>query len=296
MKHLSFCVIFSLMMALGYAQAPVEKALLWKITGKNMVQPSYLFGTNHALCPEDGQIPDKIKQILSACSSLYGENPPHEKDFVVREHPPLTLPDGYTLKSFIPADKYDEVARIFLEKTHLPLETFSDSAPILASTSLSAALNGCTTPVFLDGEIVDLAKSKSIPIFGLEPQDSSLIVLEKQIPFQAQADLLMKMLLNWEQAKEQAAKELTWYKTQDIESLELDIHNGDFRNYAKYLLDIRNRRWIPVIEKAVLKGPVLFAVGCAHLAGEYGLIKLLRDKGFTVTPVMGPLYATTTMN
>jgi uncharacterized protein YbaP (TraB family) len=37
--------------------------------------------------------------------------------------------------------------------------------------------------------------------------------------------------------------------------------------------------------KKMANGPVFFAVGAGHLAGEQGVIRLLRKEGYSVTPV-----------
>jgi hypothetical protein len=47
----------------------------------------------------------------------------------------------------------------------------------------------------------------------------------------------------------------------------------------------RNENWIPVMAVMMKKRPVFFAVGAGHLAGDNGVIKLLRKAGYTLTPV-----------
>ena len=47
----------------------------------------------------------------------------------------------------------------------------------------------------------------------------------------------------------------------------------------------RNRQWMDKITMTLPVQSVLAAVGAAHLVGEQGLIKLLRDRGYTVEPV-----------
>ena len=54
--------------------------------------------------------------------------------------------------------------------------------------------------------------------------------------------------------------------------------------FQEALIDKRNdtmtERALPVLEK----GPTFIAVGALHLPGETGLVKQLRDAGYTVTP------------
>ena len=48
----------------------------------------------------------------------------------------------------------------------------------------------------------------------------------------------------------------------------------------------RNEKWIATIPSIIKDKSTLIAVGSAHLAGEKGLINLLKAKGYKVTPVL----------
>ena len=56
-----------------------------------------------------------------------------------------------------------------------------------------------------------------------------------------------------------------------------------------YLVDERNRNWMPRLEMLMNRGEALVAVGALHLPGETGLVALLRAAGFIVerVPVKG---------
>lgn len=54
--------------------------------------------------------------------------------------------------------------------------------------------------------------------------------------------------------------------------------------YGKLLTE-RNQRWLPQIIGILPQQPALIAVGSAHLFGEQGLIRRLRQAGYTVSPV-----------
>jgi uncharacterized protein YbaP (TraB family) len=47
----------------------------------------------------------------------------------------------------------------------------------------------------------------------------------------------------------------------------------------------RNLAWIPIIEKSVKENKCFFAFGPAHLAGDVGIINLLKEKGYSVKPI-----------
>ena len=78
------------------------------------------------------------------------------------------------------------------------------------------------------------------------------------------------------------------YKTKDIEKMLVVMDESDNKVSADnkdVLLVNRNRNWIPVIEKVIKSTPTFFGVGAAHLAGDDGVIKLLRKQGYKVEAV-----------
>src|ERR1700761_7048123 len=62
---------------LGFGQATkntkIAHTLLWKITGKGLTKPSYLFGTMHILCADDAILSDSLKGAIRQCDEVYFE-------------------------------------------------------------------------------------------------------------------------------------------------------------------------------------------------------------------------------
>lgn len=54
----------------------------------------------------------------------------------------------------------------------------------------------------------------------------------------------------------------------------------------KELLDNRNSNWLNQMPRMMLNKPTLFAVGSAHLGGENGVLNLLKEKGYRITPIL----------
>jgi hypothetical protein len=51
------------------------------------------------------------------------------------------------------------------------------------------------------------------------------------------------------------------------------------------MLDNRNQKWIPLLSKWMSSKQLFIAVGAGHLAGEMGVINLLKQAGYQVEPV-----------
>ena len=84
---------------------------------------------------------------------------------------------------------------------------------------------------------------------------------------------------------------LRLYQQQDITALyQLIIkHMKELENSAHIMtsiLDDRNRNWVAKMPAIMASDATFFAVGSGHLAGEHGVINLLRLAGYTVQPVM----------
>src|SRR5688500_16849861 len=50
-----------------------NNSLLWRVTGKGLKKPSYLFGTFHLLCKEVIHMSDQLKNSLKSADVLYLE-------------------------------------------------------------------------------------------------------------------------------------------------------------------------------------------------------------------------------
>lgn len=59
----------------------------------------------------------------------------------------------------------------------------------------------------------------------------------------------------------------------------------DFERFERALLTDRNRNWADVVEREMDGRENFIAVGAGHLPGEAGLLNLLAERGFTVTPL-----------
>ncbi len=107
------------------------------------------------------------------------------------------------------------------------------------------------------------------------------------IPYKEQAEMLVESIKNGGEAEGDDLDVLVeLYKKQDINGLD-DMLNGDpeISKYNQVLLVNRNKNWIPRIGKFANEKPTFFAVGAGHLPGKEGVIRLLREAGYTVRAI-----------
>ena len=102
-----------------------------------------------------------------------------------------------------------------------------------------------------------------------------------------QAEMVMSGIRDEEKSMEQMKLMQQMYARQNIDSLYNYIHSegGVIAEEQNAFLDQRNINWIPKIKDYASKGKAFIAVGAGHLGGENGVIRLLENQGYKVTPV-----------
>lgn len=284
MKSLLLTVPCLLVSIFSNAQLPKEKTLLWKVEGNGLAAPSYLYGTIHIMCPDDITVTPSIRSAFDASRQLYLEMDLDDPMTMAKIMMGITMKDGSSLKTLLSEQDYDSASSIFTTHTGLPLEMLARSKPMLLLAMLYPSILGCA-PEGWEQEFMKMAKEKNMDVLGLERAEDQIAVLDS-IPYKVQAEMFLKTVYNLDSTKESFNKMVEVYKKQDIqEMVSMTSDDESFGTYEQVLLRNRNRNWIPVMAEAMEKKPTFFAVGAAHLAGEDGVITLLRRKGYSVTAV-----------
>ena len=267
------------------AQAPKEKALLWKISGKQLKSPSYLYGTYHLLCPDDLKLSDKVKDAVKASSKVYLELDFDDPEMMQKMQANMLMEGDASIKNLLPDSTFQKASKSFLTTTGISLEMLSKMKPILLSVMLYPSLMKCelASPEQL---FSTMAAEQNKSVEGLETVEEQMKVMD-QIPYAEQAQMLVDYLLEPEKFNKETIDLLKQYKEGDLAALENSMNDPN-QSYSKYLEGMllqRNRNWIPIIIKQSTENPIFIAVGAGHLAGEEGVISLLRKQGYTVSPL-----------
>ena len=133
-----------------------------------------------------------------------------------------------------------------------------------------------------------VAKEQKEDIKGLETVASQMEIFDL-IPYEDQVEELLKSVKdNLLRDKENLVKMLEIYDSKNITEMLTHMEDDKENNLGKYMdimLDKRNKNWIPVIIAYAKEQPTFFGVGAGHLAGENGVIQLLRKEGYTLKPI-----------
>lgn len=261
-------------------------ALLWKISGRGLRQPSYLFGTIHLMCAQDVRLSEPVRRAFSSSRQVVMELDMDSPTIQQEMQASMKMRNGQTLQKLLKARDYARVRHYLKTKADIPIAQVGMLKPFLVSSLLYSNLVGCS-PISYESVLVKLAQEQHKEITGLETAQEQMGFFDK-IPYAVQSRLLANLVKREAEARQEFQQLVALYKAQDIEALRAVTTQSafSFPGYDKMLLDDRNQRWVGAITRQAALEPTFFAVGAAHLAGPYGLLQLLRQQGYQVRPVL----------
>lgn len=276
--------------------APLEKSLLWEISGQGLEKPSYLFGTMHMICEEDAVLSDSLKVAIQHTERVYFEVDMDNMLEMLLTLTKMKMKNDTTLADLMSKEDYEKVKE-YMEShsSFIPFSELEKYKPLLASSLLMESGLDCSSPVAMEQLIMQEAKSNRKRIEGLESMNYQMSIFDS-IPYRLQAEQLLKYITS-QDGRSKADKEfeemMDVYRNQDIEKLGKFITKSDYglMQYEDILLYHRNRNWVAKLKTIMHDRPVTIAVGAGHLPGEKGVINLLRKEGYTVRAVNNKLPA-----
>jgi len=205
----------------------LEKALLWEITGKDLKEPSYLFGTIHMIDKESFFWPEGT---LAAFEDA--ENVAFEID--MDDMSDMGAQMGLLTKAFMKdnqklSDFYNEadwgiveghfkdlgIPMFFLEKLKPMFLTVFASGDV----DISQGFGGADASIkSYEMELYSLCESANKDVDGLETIEYQLSVFDS-IPYQAQADMLLETIKNGDESDDSFKELVEMYVNQDINKM-----------------------------------------------------------------------------
>jgi hypothetical protein len=291
-------VFFFTQMVLGQSDSdftPTEKALLWKITGKDVSKASYLYGTIHIIEKKDFNLTESLEKALTKSKRIAFEIDMKEMTSLTTQFSLITkafMHGGKTLKDLLSEEDYVFVSEKMEEKG-LPVSMFGRLKPMFLSMMLSNEDEGGgmstkgSKMTSVEMELYKITRKNKIPSAGLETAAYQMSVFDS-IPYEDQANMLVEGLRSADGGSDELERMMEMYRDQDIAGMQSIIsEEGEgMAEYEDRLLNDRNANWIPVMRSMMRREPTFFAVGAGHLGGPKGVIALLRKEGFKVEPVI----------
>lgn len=278
-------LLFTLFISLFSNAQELEKSLLWKISGNGLKKPSYLFGTIHLTC--DTSLDENTLNALEATEQLYLELDMDDKSIQMKLMKLMMMKDGAKLSTLLSPEDFKLLDEFMKKNLNMSAKLFDSFKPFMISSMLFPKMLDCKSKS-VESELMKITKEQNEEIFGLEKAEDQMKVFD-EISYQDQAEELLKTVKdNLEKDKKEFQEMITIYQNKDIEGMLKMMNDSDNKITSEnqdILLNDRNKKWIPIMIKTMIDKPTFFGVGAGHLAGEEGVIKLLRKKGYKVEAV-----------
>lgn len=263
--------------------AAQEHSLLWKISGNGLQQDSYLYGTVHLMCPEDFSMSEKLNRTIKEVEAIYFEIDVSTSETMV-EMQAYMEPDSTFLAAY--DDKQIAFIDSVLTSHNLSIKLFEMLSPAGVTSLISVMSFDCPNPMDLKSyelEIRELAQVQGKVFGDLETIAFQMELLQDLFTHEEFLKSMKTMHLH----KDLTAQMIDYYKAEDLAGLSAIMFDPNWMTaeMQQKMLAIRNSNWVEQIPDIVEDQQTLFAVGVGHLLGDIGLIELLRQKGFEVTPV-----------
>jgi len=283
--------VFAQSSATRYAPTAEENSLLWEISGKELKQPSYLFGTIHLIGEEDFILSDVTKASFAKTKRVTFEIDMEDMTDISVLMPVMMkafMSDGSSLRTLLNDEDYELVKNHF-EKMGLPMMMMERIKPMFLSALAEGDMNALEGEsggsVSYEMELMKMAQDQEKEIEGLETMEYQMSIFDS-IPYETQAEMLVESIKSADAQNDELNEMVELYKTQDLDGLQKMMENSaEVAEFNDILLVQRNKNWIPVMAKQMAEQPTFFAVGAGHLGGETGVIALLRAEGYMVKPL-----------
>lgn len=267
--------------------AQTAHTLLWRVSGKELTRPSYLFGTMHILCADDASLSDSLKTVIAGCDKVYFEINLSDMKGMLSSMKYMQMNGGQKLSDLLDPKDYAKVKGYFARHASaLPFGMLERFKPMLVSGLIEEEGLGCVTTDGMELQIMKELRPSHKPVDGLETLEFQAQLFDS-IPYKEQANQLVSSIDSADQNKKMTRDLADLYKNQDLDKIDELSRKEDagMDKYMDLLLYDRNRKWAKTLPGLFSGQSLLVAVGAAHLPGENGVINLLRKQGYSVTPV-----------
>lgn len=287
-------IIMTLLMliVMGFS---VNSQVCYKITGKGLKQPSYLFGTHHlAPLKQFSENQEAVKAFESA-TAIVGEIDMTIDQMTMAQtiQPYMMAPADSTLSKLLTPEQI-VATNDFIAKHISPMYNISMFDALkpkaleqnIALMIIAQNLPGYNPAEQLDSYFQAQGKASNKKIMALETLEQQAELLYNTHSIAEQLNDLMETIENPAQLIEESTKLYEAYATEDMnQMLEISKSVEDDPVFFEKLLINRNNDWMTKLPAIMNDNSAFIAIGCLHLVGESGLITQLRNAGYTIEPL-----------
>lgn len=284
------------------AAAPFAKGNFWQASKGE--QKLIILGTYHLQDPRHEQALKDLEPYWQGIAGLLVEGGPEEeaalRQAMTRNPDLIFIKEGPTLLEQLPKADWQRLAKA-MEDRGMPSFLTAKMQPWYAAIMLGIAPCAMAQEDLdhgLDHLLIEAAIARDLPITALEPYDTLFKIFE-DLSKEDILSMLKTSLISEEQSEDlsvtlgelyfKGESRLLWEVSRqmayDTPHMTRETADAEMAKMEEVMMAKRNRAWIPIITKAAEAGPVLVAFGALHLSGEEGVLNLLKDDGWQLSPL-----------
>lgn|GEM_PF-1438172 len=298
--RLLFACLPVLLCITAMGQQPMAKSLLWRISGKGMNHSSYLYGTIHLQARKLFNFPDSLYAAIDNTEVFSLEINPDSMNVGLSEYMGKIIDEAARDEKENKTKKKEKKLKDILTKEELQTlrEHMDDNNNVNPDDLTMKQLylmkdkigkhkaRKDDMPTFMDAYLYKIARDKGKMMAGLERLEDQLKLLDQLDFSEADPEKVVAFYRNSESAED---KLIDLYMQRDLEELQ-KLQDILPEKQEKIFLSNRNKIMLRGMDSIMAHHSLFCAVGTLHLPGKLGLINLLREKGYTVEPVICKSY------
>ena len=277
-------VAYSQVVGNGY-----NNSMIYKIQGKT--NTVYILGSLHALAEEYYPLTRAFSYSYFNSQKLIFEIDPEilfSNEIGTERENYSTFQNGMTLQKALSSETYRQLTK-YLLGMGINIEDIQNYKPwkayLLASGGLDSSKD-FRADLGIERYFYQKAKDAGKPIGGLETPKDQWDAFDN-LTFKEQEALTIEVLKDRTKLEKNFMQLVKSWHQGDLEGMAKHVET--YKAFPKYyhgILVRRNHNWVPKIEQFLTDTKNYFIiVGVAHLAGEDGLLTLLKKRGYELERV-----------
>lgn len=269
------------------AQSASPKTLLWRISGKGLKRPSYLFGTIHITDKQIFNLGDSVYRAIEGTDGLAIEINPDEMSAMLINQAIDNMSNAKKVKDILSKDEYKQYEKKLSKKFKKSAAEITTADVVKEKNSWMADyLAKGEMPTFLDAWLFTIGRRSGKWVGGIEDVGDQSGLMEELVD---KSDIQYLVESNSGGEEKQGDKGIglmkKLYLDQDLDGIDAFTEFASSEKKKDIMLIRRNIKMARRMDSLAHIRSMFLAVGAAHLPGDSGVIALLRSRGFTVEPV-----------
>jgi uncharacterized protein YbaP (TraB family) len=270
----------------NFAQQHYPKTLLWRISGKGLSQPSYLFGTMHLNDKRLFNFGDSVYMAIERTAGLAIEVSPDELCAYYVNQLFDELENSKKLEDILGEKDYKKFSPALSKKFDKRADEITARDIVKEKNKwMQDLMEKGEMPTFVDAYLFNIARRQGKWLGGIEDMSDQAGLME---------DLVDKSDIVYMLAGDTAIDSdnsmalddmIDVYIDQDLEKIEAGYNKPSAARAKDLMLTRRNVKMARRIDSLTAFRTMFLAIGAAHLPGDSGVISLLQKRGFNVEPV-----------